>query len=103
MNLDELAKLICGDEGPAYRTNQQVRRLFERAQIPVPDDEWLSRRKLARAALDAASQSPGAIDRVMAYMADPAEYGGDQQVAHAVVDRLQHVIAAPQPKPDVFG
>ncbi|MGH3708668.1 MAG: hypothetical protein ACRDRQ_11305 [Pseudonocardiaceae bacterium] len=73
--LDELARLICGDDGPVYREGYKLPKLLKRAGWGDVDDhdgsprrDWLTEQLLARRYV------PGAIEKLVLRLADSREY-----------------------------
>jgi hypothetical protein len=73
--LEELARLICGDDGPVYRRGYELPKLLQRAGWSDVDDlddsprrTWLTEQLLAR------RNVPGAIDKLVLRLADSREY-----------------------------
>ena len=92
--LDEIARLICGDDGPLYRQGWELREFFIRAKIPaVPEYDGSTRRAWARVLLDGADEEKTQAERAILRLADPREYPEEQKAFTQTVDRLNRILA----------
>lgn len=93
--VDELASLICGDDGPRYREGRHLDRLLENAGWKDfercegrPRWKWLVEQ------LRAHKQRAGAIADLVRRLADSREYLDDEEEAHSqTLDELNTLLA----------
>jgi hypothetical protein len=73
--LDELARLICGDDGPVYRQGWQLPIFLQHAGWErVPEHDGAPRREWVLARLRERRDVPSDIEAVILRLADPREY-----------------------------
>jgi hypothetical protein len=76
--LDEIARLICGDDGPVYRQGWELPRFLQRAEWEnVPDHDGAPRRDWVLARLRERRDRASDIEAVILRLADPREYLGE--------------------------
>lgn len=73
--LDEIARLICGDDGPVYRQGWQLPIFLQHAGWEkVPEHDGAPRREWVLARLRERRDVPSDIEAVILRLADPREY-----------------------------
>ncbi|WP_157963702.1 hypothetical protein [Actinocorallia populi] len=76
--LEELAHLICGDDGPLYRSGPNLAKFLTRAGWPtVPPHDGTPRRSWILARLRERRNDPQAMEAVLLRLADSREYLGE--------------------------
>lgn len=91
--LEELAGLICGDDGSAwYRRGFEIEKFFRAAGWDVDECEG-GRRNWTFEQLQDRSGDPDALRAVLLRLADPREYLGDQDAGSEVVRSLNQLLA----------
>jgi hypothetical protein len=91
--LDEIARLICGDDGPLYRQGWELREFFRRARVTdVPELDGMSRRLWALEVLRGADEEKTNAERAILRLADPREYPEEQAAFTQAVERLNRIL-----------
>jgi hypothetical protein len=73
--LEEIARLVCGDEGPVYRQGWELPGFLRRAGWrDVPDHDQTIRRQWVLDRLRERRDSPTEVESVILRLADPREY-----------------------------
>lgn len=76
--LDEIARLICGDDGPVYRQGWELPRFLQRAGWEKVDEhDGAPRREWVLARLRERRDRASNIEAVILRLADPREYLGE--------------------------
>lgn len=93
--LDQIASLICGDDGPCYRQYWQIRNFFQSAGWPaVPEYEpGRGRGRWTRDLLRDRHDDPELIGAVIRRLADPLEYPDVPDTAARVAELLNGFLA----------
>ncbi|MFF4393775.1 hypothetical protein ACFY0G_44805 [Streptomyces sp. NPDC001552] len=87
--LEELARVICGDDHLYYRKGFQIERFLERAgwqRVPEYNGEYRMEWTLAR--LIERREEPTDLERVLLRLADPREYLDEPEQLPAVVSAI---------------
>src|SRR5438309_8979612 len=63
--LRELAQLLCGDDGPRYRTRRELVELFARFDVTIEEPAVGSRRQLAIAGLEVLRHRPDGLRNIV--------------------------------------
>jgi hypothetical protein len=91
--LEALAEFVCGDDTerfPVYRTGSQLTRFFQGIGIDASHDgstrKWWVLETLQRL-------PPGEIEKVILRLADPREYGGDNEKLRLAVRTANGILA----------
>ncbi|MER7538329.1 hypothetical protein ABTX77_26560 [Streptomyces sp. NPDC097704] len=87
--LEELARVICGDEHLYYRKGYEIARFLEHAgwqRVPEYDGEY--RREWALARLTERREDPTELERVLLRLADPREYLDEPEQLSAVISAV---------------
>lgn len=91
--LDEVARLVCGDDGPLYRKGWEIRDFFSRAKIKeIPEFDGPSRRAWTRNVLDGADEEKTNAERVITRLADRREYPEEQAAFTETCERLNRIL-----------
>jgi hypothetical protein len=91
--LDEIARLICGDDGPLYRQGWELREYFRRARIrEVPEYDGTPRRSWALDILGRADEEKTNAERAILRLADLREYPEEQKAFAETVERLNRIL-----------
>jgi hypothetical protein len=94
--LAEIARLICGDDGPLiYRRGWELPQFFTRASWPsVPDHDGTPRQEWTLDLLRRRQQrSTDDIARAVLRLADPREYRGQEREFKATLHQLNEILA----------
>lgn len=91
--LDEIARLVCGDDGPVYRKGWEIPGLMKRAGwARVPEYEGVARRQWVLEQLHRRQatnqQGNDDITRLILRLADPREYRGEP---HALAETVEEI------------
>ncbi|MCZ0982376.1 hypothetical protein O1L60_35240 [Streptomyces diastatochromogenes] len=87
--LEELARVICGDEHLYYRKGYEIARFLEHAgwqRVPEYDGEY--RREWAFARLTERREDPTELENVLHRLADPREYLDEPEQLPAVISAV---------------
>lgn len=87
--LEELARVICGDEHLYYRKGFEIARFLEHAgwqRVPEYDGEYRKEWTLAR--LSERREDPTDLEKVLLRLADPREYFDEPEQLPAVVSAV---------------
>jgi hypothetical protein len=91
--LDEIARLICGDDGPLYRQGWELREFFRRARIrDVPEFDGASRRAWALEVLSGTDEEKSNAERAILRLADPREYPEEKAAFTQALERLNRIL-----------
>jgi hypothetical protein len=91
--LDEIARLICGDDGPLYRQGWELREFFRRAKIcDVPEYDGSPRRAWALGLLSRTGERQDNAERAVLRLTDPREYPEEQTAFAQTVERLNRLL-----------
>jgi hypothetical protein len=91
--LDEIADLICGDDGPLYRKGWEIREFLRRSGIEdVPDYDGSYRRSWTRQALHDDTDTTNA-ERAILRLADPREYASEKTAYQETFRRLNEILS----------
>jgi hypothetical protein len=92
--LDELARLICGDDGPLYRQGWEVRDFFRRAKISdVPEYDGSPRRAWTLELLRGTNGEQTNAEQAILRLADPREYPEEHAAFIQTLERLNRILA----------
>jgi hypothetical protein len=95
--LRELATLLCGDNGPRYRTRRELIELFERAGVTIEEPHHGSRRQLAMAALEELHDRPNGMASIIGALTDdgagaPKKDTGAANHVERIVGQRTHLL-----------
>lgn len=91
--LDEVARLICGDDGPLYRRGWELRDFFRRARIrDVPEYDGTPRRPWALEILAGTDEEKTNAERAILRLTDPREYSDEQKAFTETLERLNRIL-----------
>lgn len=88
--LSAIAQIICGDDGPIYRTGGELGPFFQRAGIPGYQHDGSTRAWWVEQILFKLNERE--IDSVILRLAHPREYQGDRENLNSALQRLNHVL-----------
>ncbi|UGQ11063.1 hypothetical protein LO772_30350 [Yinghuangia sp. ASG 101] len=87
--LEELSRVICGDDHLYYRRGYEIARFLERAgcrSVPEFDGEY--RREWTLAQLTERREEPAEVEKILLRLADPREYLDEPEMRSTVVSAL---------------
>jgi hypothetical protein len=91
--LDEIARLICGDDGPLYRQGWELFEFFRRARIGgLREYDGSARRIWALSILGDASKEKDNAERAVLRLADPREYPEENEAFIKTLERLNKIL-----------
>jgi hypothetical protein len=91
--VDEIARLVCGDDGPLYRQGWELHEFFRRAKISdVGEYDGSPRRAWALRLLNGADEERTNVERAVLRLADPREYPEEQAAFAATVERINRIL-----------
>jgi hypothetical protein len=91
--LDEIARLLCGDDGPLYRKGWELRDFIQRARmVGVPDQDGSYRRQWARRALEGDDGTRTNAERAILRLADAREYAGEKAAYEETLRQLSQIL-----------
>jgi hypothetical protein len=93
--VDEIGRLLCGDDGPLYRKGWELQGFLRRAGIAdVPEYDGSARRAWVNEILTCSGDTgdPSGAHRVALRLADPREYATEEIAYHATRRRLDEIL-----------
>ena len=84
----ELARLLCGDDGPRYRTRRDLVALFSKLGVSIDPSQHQSRRQLATAGLEQLLRRDDGTAMVVRALADEGTPGPKQRSMARRVERI---------------
>jgi hypothetical protein len=91
--LDEIARLICGDDGPLYRKGWELRDFMQRAGITdAPGQDGIPRRQWTRQALEGSDGEVTNGERAILRLADAREYAAEKAAYQETLQRLSEIL-----------
>jgi hypothetical protein len=91
--LEQLARVVCDDNGPHYREYWELEKFFANAGWHVPDYDNSGRERWTRELLLSRHDEPEAIAQVIRRLADPREYPRDPDGAADVAEQLNRLLS----------
>jgi hypothetical protein len=92
--LDEIARLLCGDDGPLYRKGWELRDFMQRAGLAdVPDQDGAPRRPWTRQALEGGDSQAMNAERAILRLADAREYAGEKAAYQETLRQLSDILS----------
>lgn len=91
--LDEIARLVCGDDVLVYRKGWEIHEFLKRAQWnDVPEYDGSPRRAWVLGLLRKRQATSPGVERVILRLADPREYRGEPQALSEAIDALNGIL-----------
>ena len=91
--LEAIADLICGDNGPYYRTGSMLPIFFRNAGLRCPSHDGSTRKWWTLDRLREYNADPQKMEKVIQRLADPKEYKGDFEITNEVMKRLNKILS----------
>jgi len=91
--IDEIARLLCGDDGPLYRKGWELQSFLSRAGIKdVPEYDGSPRRLWVGEVIADADREPSNAELAALRLADPREYMAEKAAYQETLRRLDEVL-----------
>lgn len=90
--LEALAELICGDDGPVYRTGWKLPIFFRNAGLSCPDHDGSTRKWWTLSRLSEYNENPRDIEKILKRLADPKEYHGNRKLLNKAINKLNDIL-----------
>jgi hypothetical protein len=91
--IDEITRLLCGDDGPLYRKGWELQGFLSRAGIAnVPEYDGSPRRLWTREVIDGGGEEHSNAERAALRLADPREYANEKVAYQETLRRLDEVL-----------
>jgi len=101
--LEAIAELICGDNGPHYRTGRELPVFFENAGLRCPPHDGSTRKWWTLERLKEYNKDPSAMEKIIKRLANPKEYAGDLRITQNVIDKLNQILSVEGIKVELKG
>lgn len=101
--LEAIAELICGDNGPHYRTGWMLPIFFRNAGLDCPAHDSSTRKWWTLERLEEYNTSPLHIVRVIKRLANPKEYKGNSEITNKILNRLNEILSVEGIKVEIEG
>lgn len=101
--LEALAELICGDNGPYYRSGSTLPQFFWNAGLECPGHDGSTRKWWALARLQEYSSVPDNLEKIVKRLANPKEYRGDSELTNKAINKLNQILSVEGIKVELSG
>jgi len=88
--LESLAEMICGDEGPIYRTGSELTRFFQRVGFSNFSHDGSTRKWWTLSVLEQLTENN--LKAVICRLADPREYRGNSDLIRQAIKILNDIL-----------